>query len=956
MKKKRILIALLCVLAAIPAFAVFNEKDITQTLSVLRFELSQQNAKMENSRSRIRQRNERQHRMMVDMIKKCNELSLILYSQNQDYTFDLAYALNAVTDNYEAFSKRRMPYDEIVSSMNLEIERYQRLIEALRRIPPVLDEIDVVPDSIRISKEDLMSDYMPSGTSRPKREAQDDTAALDVDSLRSLDPIPVVSDSLLAQFGIIRSRQVPDGTLESDGHDHGHGSHDHGHAHAPVEAMVAPGDTASDGTPFMLDEEGREDREACLMYALSLLEMYTEARDRIVADNDHYVDLSNRLEEAYNYAQARYKVIQKRIFVDGQDDYFSVLRRFGRYSKLAVQDTRQKYMSALVEADHHDAHGDHGHHHHNESEWRGPVVAGFAVYIFFYLLFSLVLSAAILYLLSKTVKAFTNEEFKRRRFGFIFLFASVIFAVSIMIASQFVEQNFIRAASKHLLVYAWLLAAISASLLIRVKPEDLNRSFLMYTPVMLLGLAVITFRIIFIPNRLVNLIFPPLLLIFFVWQLLLCLKHHNNLDKRDAIYSWITCVVFGATAVMAWAGYVLLGVQVVIWWLFQLAAIETVTAIYDLLKIYSESIIARRKQRYLQNHQILDEEKTGAFIMVTWFFDFLRKAVLPILAVLSIPLCINMAAKVFDLSEICKEIFFKPFFNLSDTKGNPILHLSLYKLVLVTSLFYLFKYIDYLAKALYRHDKLQKAMAKNEGSFVHANQVNLTLANNVISILVWGTYIVACINLLKIPMGALSIVAAGLATGLGLAMKDVLNNFIYGIQLMAGRVRVGDYIECDGVRGQVESITHQSTQIATLEGDIMAFTNTTLFNKNFRNLTKDNPYVFSKIPVGVSYGTDVETARKVILEALEPFKKERDKYGRRLIGKRYGIQVTVEGFGDSSVDLAVKEFLLVESQLATAARMREVIYQALAENGITIPFPQQDIYIKEYPSKENTNQ
>ena len=896
MKKKRILlIALLCVMAAIPAFAVFNEKDISQTLSVLRFELSQQNAKMENSRSRIRQRNERQHRMMVDMIKKCNELSLILYSQNQDYTFDLAYALNEVTDNYEAFSKRRMPYDEIVNSMNLEIERYQRLIEALRRIPPVLDEISAVPDSIRLSKEELMSDYMHAGA-RPHRDAsKDDTTA-------------------------------------------------------------APGDTASVGAPFMLDEEGREDREACLMYALSLLEMYSEARDRIVADNDHYEDLSNRLADAYNYAQSRYKIIQKRIFVDGQDDYFSVIRRFGRYSRTAMQDTRQKYMSALVESDLHDDNGDHGHHRHNESEWRGPVVAGFAIYIFFYLLLSLALSAAILYVLSKSVKSFSNEGLRSRRFGFIFLFASVIFALSIMIASQFVGQNFIRAASKHLLVYAWLLAAISASLLIRVKPEELNRSFLMYAPVMLLGLAVITFRIIFIPNRLVNLIFPPVLLLFFVWQLLLCHRYSNNLDRRDTVYSWITCVVFGITTVMAWTGYVLLSVQVVIWWLFQLAAVETVTALYDLLKIYSESIIARRKERYLLSHQILDEEKSGAFIVVTWFFDFLRKAVLPVLAVLSVPLCINMAAKVFDLSEICKEIFYQPFFNLSDTKGNPVLHLSLYKLVLVTSLFFVFKYIDYLAKALYRHDKLQKAMVKNEGGFVHANQVNITLANNLISILVWGIYIVVSINLLKIPMGALSIVAAGLATGLGLAMKDVLNNFIYGIQLMAGRVRVGDYIECDGVRGQVESITYQSTQIATLEGDIMAFTNTTLFNKNFRNLTKDNPYVFSKIPVGVSYGTDVEKARKVILEALEPFKKERDKYGRRMIGKRYGMQVTVEGFGDSSVNLAVKQFLLVENQPAIAASMREVIYRALAENGITIPFPQQDIYIKEYPAKENANQ
>ena len=64
-KRKIITIVAACLLAAIPAFAVFNEKDLSQTLSVLRFELSHQHSRMENSRARIRQRNEMQHRMMA---------------------------------------------------------------------------------------------------------------------------------------------------------------------------------------------------------------------------------------------------------------------------------------------------------------------------------------------------------------------------------------------------------------------------------------------------------------------------------------------------------------------------------------------------------------------------------------------------------------------------------------------------------------------------------------------------------------------------------------------------------------------------------------------------------------------------------------------------------------------------------------------------------------------------
>ena len=107
---------------------------------------------------------------------------------------------------------------------------------------------------------------------------------------------------------------------------------------------------------------------------------------------------------------------------------------------------------------------------------------------------------------------------------------------------------------------------------------------------------------------------------------------------------------------------------------------------------------------------------------------------------------------------------------------------------------------------------------------------------------VGGLFVILAFILLKIPKSGISLVTAGLATGIGFAMKDLLNNFFYGISLMAGRLRVGDWIECDGVQGKVESITYQSVQVVTNDNCVMSFLNSTLFANNFRNLTRNNSY------------------------------------------------------------------------------------------------------------------
>ena len=872
MRRKKYILAILAALLCIPVLAVFNEKDLAHTLSVLRYELHQDYTKMSRAQERMHRRNDSRHGQMVELMKKCNELSLILYSQNQDYTFDVTYALKEVTRQYDDFSKNKMPYDDMLARLNLEVDRYERLVKSLENLP-------------------------------------------------AGGPPPQTQDS------VQRARKAQYDSL-------GISTHPHGPRPALDSAII---DTTKRERPFVIDDKSMEDRDSCLFYARALLSMYTEMRNHVVIDSDHYEDASAKLDEIYSYAQDRYKLIQKNIFIKGQDNYLTVLRTLPSYSKQAIYEAKAKYGLTDSPDDNMIL---------RKSEWRGPVVVGFSFFVLSFILLASLLTVLIIVILKKKVKLFSDEEFKFRIPAITLLCGVVIFAVTMMVVTNFVDNNFFKEASGLILALAWLVAAILTSLLIRLDKTELSASIKMYVPVVVLGLLVISFRIIFIPNRMVNLVFPPLMVLFFLWQLHFCRKVKHDIRRIDRVLSWITLTIMGATAIISLVGYVLLAVQIFIWWLFQLAAIETIIAMFDLLEKYSEKYLEKRIRQEDNSHITgAFAKRKGNYIRVTWLFDLIEMVVVPVAAILSIPLCIYLAAGIFDITEICKTIFYHPFFNLTDKNGNAILHLSLYKLVLVASLFYVFRYAAYLIRSVYRVEKLDSVKAQSGQDYVHTNQINLTLADNVISILVWGTFAIISILLLKIPMGALSIVAAGLATGIGLALKDILNNFIYGIQLMSGRLRVGDFIECDGIRGKVESISYQSTQITTLEGAVMAFTNTTLFNKNFKNLTRNNSYEYIKIGVGVSYGTDVDKVRTILQDALGKLQRK-DRFGRYVMDPDRKLTVVFDGFGDSSVDLAIKQYILVEEEYAYIAAAKEVIYNTLSENGIEIPFPQRDIHVK----------
>ena len=858
MKRKLILVAT-ALLAVAPLFAVLNERNLSETLSVLRYELRSTYLDMEARIARVRGNGNRQHARLVQMMQRSNELSLMLYSQKQDYTFDMTYALNEVSKSYNEFSSRRLPFDDIIKRLDIDIDRYDRLVHALKSLPPT-------------------------------------TSVEYVDSLGQVVTL-----------------------------DHGQG--------VPPPAGENPGRLVPPGQdrPFELDSIGREDRDSCLFYAQSLLAACRMQKEKLVRDSTHYAETAEMLRSAYDYAQDRYKTVQNKIFIEGQTPYNRLISNFGRYWQQARRDAEEKYRLAGQDT--------------IPSQWRGPMVIGFIIFTAVFLGISMLLALVIVMILTRKVEFFKKPRFSRHKVAMTSIVTMVIFSLTTMIASATTTQNFFSMASRLLVEFAWMLAAIMVSLVIRLNENTLRRGIRLYLPVLLLCLIVIMLRIVFIPNSLLNIVFPPVLVLFTVFQFMALLQNRKKLPQVDMVFGWITFVVMVAVSVIALRGFVLLGVQVLIWWIFQLTLLQTIIAVYDLLSIYYDRHIKDMKQRYIEDHPNLPHRSDEDLIPVTWLYSLIRKALLPIAFVLSVPVSLRMASGVFDLKDVFQDYYAYPFLNVEG-----YISLSFSKIVLVVALFYVFKYLVYVSKAYYKLFKIRRLLKESGTLKIHDNQLNFTLGENVISISLWGIYVITLFILLKIPTAAVKVVAAGLATGLGFAMKDILNNFFYGVQLMSGRLRVGDSIECDGIRGKVDSINYQTTQIISVDGAVMAFPNATLFNKNFKNLTRNNSYEMLSFDVGVKYGSDVEKVRKVISEALEPL-RVRDGYGREVVDPKFGIQVRFKDFGDSSVNLTVVQYTTVEEHYTYAARAKELIYNALNANGIEIPFPQRDLYVKTLPEK-----
>jgi small-conductance mechanosensitive channel len=877
-KRKCIHILAALIVFSVPTMAVFTGMDLDATLSNLRRELYHDYLLIRDTRAQMESEYEVQHQKMVNIVKKCNDLSLMLYSQKQDYTFDISYALEKVTKEYNDFNANRTPYDRIVSSLDVEIDRYARLIESLRRLPPELRDVNVVPDSLAYHN-DTLDAHLMANESLLQRELNDQL------------------DSLLA--------------------------------YAVAVAEHAP--------PFILSETGQADRDTCLLYASELLKLYAETRELVMADSTHYREAQLRMAESYNYAREYSARLQDNVFKEGQTPWKTILAHPGEYWKEAWRAMAEKYnfssfIKRLAKEEQIDR---------NEEIAKDLQLANSAriYWLFIYCLAFFILwglSYLLLLPLYRFVKPLGKRAAQEQKLFLALLLGCVLF---LLLSNESSEDDIVRKSISVTHTFIWLLMAINTALLIRLEPAKLKYSVRIYLPTIFTALMVISCRVLFMPNAFLNVILTPLLLAMALWQLLVNLRHSGKTDKTDVAIAWTSFGVTAIALIISFLGYIFLALIVLAWWYFQLALILAIASVWDLMLLYKKKRLDRRiSSQKAKITYVAGATKDNLLFGATWFYDLIREVAIPLLVIGSVPMCVSWALNIFEFNDLYRTLFEEPFF----TQGG--FRVSIYSLLFLGGMFAVFRYANKAAHALWQTFKYRRFMRKNKRKTVRGNEINLALGNSLISVFVWFVYADLVIVTLNIPTDSLGLVAGGLSAGIGLALKDILNNFIYGIQLMGGRLRVGDWIDCDGVRGKVVDINYQTTLVETINGTQVAFLNASLFGKNFTNLTRNNSYELTVIGVGVAYGTDFQKLREALEKGLEAL-KTKDAYGRDIIEPNYGINIRFDDFGDSSVNVAVKQYVLVPEQIEFRYRCRELIYNILAENGITIPFPQRDVHM-----------
>ena len=785
-KKRMILLGLLLLTMVGIAHAVLKERDLSQTLSILRSELEKVHYEQERHVERAQRQQERTRRDFMETIARSNQNALMLYSQKPDYVFDLTYACHEATEQFRTFKQKSSPFKEYIGRIDSEIARYDSLIVSLQ--------------------------HMRMST---------------------------------------------------------------------------------------LSAQAQTDRNVCLTLATNIRRSLSDGKDALNEYIESYAWMERHLKHLNDYANVRYNEIQNNIFINGGANYLSILKSLPYYLSSTAETVNEKYgvrgyrygvRAARV-----------------HSQWDVKIILQLFLYIILYGVVAGLLNLLLFRLLRRS-RRLQNEGFLQKRACIIMATTTITFAVILAVVRGLAQQHFIIMASELLIEYAWLLGVILISLLLRIDGSQIESAFSIYAPLIVMGFVVIAFRIILIPNDLVNLCFPPMLLACTCWQWWAVRRHNDRIPRSDMMYTYMSLVIFVASTVCSWVGYTLLSVQLLIWWIMQLACILTITCIITWMKKYNE-----RKH--------LDEKP----ITKTWFFKLLYSVVLPWLGLMSIPLSIYMAADVFNLSDLTWKIFNQPFIDVSHFR------MSIFSIIQVITLYFIFRYINQLLLQLMQLHFNQKNMV-NAGS-------RKMMGKNVIQVIVWGAWLLLSLSILRIGGTWLGYIAGGLSTGIGFASKDILENIYYGISLMTGRVKVGDWIECDGTKGKVASISYTSTMLEAIDGSVIAFTNSQLFTKNYKNLTKNHGYVLSIIPFGVAYGSNLKDVTKLVEDSVKALR-------HRYIDNRKDVRVVFTEFGDSSINFKLLCWVDAVKQIYAVSDVMECIYDTLNANGIEIPFPQRDVHIK----------
>jgi len=199
---------------------------------------------------------------------------------------------------------------------------------------------------------------------------------------------------------------------------------------------------------------------------------------------------------------------------------------------------------------------------------------------------------------------------------------------------------------------------------------------------------------------------------------------------------------------------------------------------------------------------------------------------------------------------------------------------------------------------------------------------------------------ILCLVALGVQLSAVMVVIASLGVGIGFGLQNIAENLISGFILLFGRaVQKGDFITVNDLYGRVEAVGARSVVMRTPDNFSMLVPSKEIVSGRIVNWTFQDSIVRIHIPVGVSYDSDAEEVRQVLLETADDHPDILDEPEP---------DVWITEFADSSIqfELLVYFDCRQTNENALKGKFNFLIWEALTASDIEIPYPQRDLHLR----------
>ena len=211
-----------------------------------------------------------------------------------------------------------------------------------------------------------------------------------------------------------------------------------------------------------------------------------------------------------------------------------------------------------------------------------------------------------------------------------------------------------------------------------------------------------------------------------------------------------------------------------------------------------------------------------------------------------------------------------------------------------------------------------------------------------VEFMIFGLAFIILMNVMGINLGALAVLGGAIGVGLGFGLQKIASNFISGVILLVeGEATVGDYVELDGGEsGKIVKMTARAAILETFDGRWIVVPNEDFITTRVVNYSDSGSANRYEAPFSVSYDTDINLVPAIIEAAVATHPE--------VLDLPYPPDCELRGFGDSGIDFAVEFWVngLDDGPNKFTSDVLFLIWNALKDNGIEIPYPQRVVEIK----------